>query len=90
MILLAKVRISEQKAKRFLSFFERKCFLAKRKGSANRTKNQIYLSFSEMQPTFSQSEKVVQIERKTKCFLCDTNEDMGLRKEKKKKFGKMK
>jgi hypothetical protein len=36
------------------------------KGSANRTKNQIFLDFSEVQPIFSRSEKVVQIEQRTK------------------------
>ena len=49
----AKIRISEQNTKGklvFLCIFERKYLLAKRKDSANRTKNQIYLDFSEMQP----------------------------------------
>ena len=56
----AKVQISEQRTKGkrvFLCSFEREYLLAQRKGSANRTKNQIFLDFSEVQPIFSLGER---------------------------------
>jgi hypothetical protein len=45
--MLAKVRISEQKAKVFLLFRVEGPSRRSLKDSANREKNQIYLSFSE-------------------------------------------
>ena len=41
---------------------ERKYLLAKRKVSAKRTKSQIYLSFSEVQPDFTKGESYEQTE----------------------------
>ena len=41
------------------------------KGSANRTKYQIYLDIFEMQPTFERSSKIVQIERSSKVRISE-------------------
>ena len=38
----------------YLQFSEREYLRPKVKGSANRMKNQIYLDFSEVQPTFDE------------------------------------
>ena len=53
----AKVRISEKKTKRFLSFLEREYLRASLKGNANRAKYQIYLGISKMQLIFTLGEK---------------------------------